>query len=104
MEEVLDRFVGGQLTRMFHFRGPAGKLDLRAQNLNIFVQIAEGIDAETWLFHLKRGDYSNWLRHALKDEELADEIQSVENDGSLPDRESRERVKNAILAKYTAPA
>lgn len=99
------KYAEGQLEpeREFHFRGPKDKLDLRAQNLNIFVQIAEGIDAETWLFHLKRGDYSNWLRSALKDPELADEIEKIEKHGSLPDRESRRRVKEAIQAKYTAP-
>lgn len=100
------KYAEGQLEpeREFHFRGPAGKLDLRAHNLNMFVQIAEGIDAETWLFHLKRGDYSNWLRHALKDPEVADQIETVEREDCLPDRESRERIKKAILAKYTAPA
>jgi HAD superfamily hydrolase (TIGR01484 family) len=100
------KYAEGQLEaeRMFHFRGPAGKLDLKAQNLSTFVQLAEGIDEETWLFHLKRADYSNWLRHALKDPDLADQIQAVEQDASLPDRESRERIKNAILQKYTAPA
>lgn len=88
----------------FHFRGPENKLDLTAQNLNIFVQLAEGIDAETWRFHLQRGDYSSWLRQAVNDRELADEVQKVETDEGLSDSESRERVKNAILQRYTAPA
>jgi HAD superfamily hydrolase (TIGR01484 family) len=98
------KYAEGQLEpeRTFHFRGPEGKLDLRAQNLNIFVQLAEGIDDETWLFHLKRGDYSNWFRHAFQDSGLADEIESVEQDESSPD--SRDRIKNAIQQRYTAPA
>ncbi|HEX4769973.1 MAG TPA: HAD-IIB family hydrolase [Bryobacteraceae bacterium] len=100
------KYAEGQLEpeRSFYFRGPGEKMDLRAQNLNTFVQIAEGIDAETWLFHLKRGDYSNWIGHALNDESLADEIRAVEKDDSLPDQESRKRIRDAILQKYTAPA
>ncbi len=89
--------------RVFHFRGPANKLDLRAQNLNIFLQLADGIDPETWLFHLKRGDYSNWLRNAVRDEELAYEVESIEKQDSLGDRESRDRIRKAIQQKYTAP-
>jgi hypothetical protein len=39
----------------FYFRGPEGRQNLKAQNLTIFCQIAEGIDEETWLYHLRRG-------------------------------------------------
>lgn len=90
--------------RVFWFRGPEDKLHLRAQNLNVFLQIAEGIDDETWLFHLKRGDYSTWFGNALKDTELADQIQQVEKDESLSLCESRERIAKAVAQKYTAPA
>src|SRR5262249_33897594 len=40
----------------FYFRGPEGKLNLKAHNLAVFLQIADGIDDQTWLFHLKNGD------------------------------------------------
>jgi hypothetical protein len=70
----------------------------------MFVQVAEGIDAETWQFHLKRGDYSTWFRNALKDSELADQIAVIEKESDVPDIESRKRIKEAILQKYTAPA
>ncbi len=93
-----------ELDRSFYFKGPEGQLNLRAQNLNTFVQLAEGVDDKTWLFHLKRCDYSMWLRHSLKDSELADEIESVEKDESLTEGESKHRVKEMILEKYTAPA
>lgn len=68
------------------------------------MQLADGIDTDTWLFHLKRGDYSNWLRDVLKDHELADQIGQMERDQSLPNRQSRERIKRAILEKYAPPA
>lgn len=99
------KYAEGQLEeqRRFHFRGPAGKMDLAVQNLNMFVQIAEGIDAETWDFHLRRGDYSKWFRDALKDAELAEEIAAIEKESNLPGHESRKRIKEAILQRYTAP-
>jgi energy-coupling factor transporter ATP-binding protein EcfA2 len=100
------KYAEGQLEkeREFHFRGPGDKMDLRVQNLKTFVQIAEGIDAETWLFHLKRTDYSKWIREALKDPDLANEIELAEKDEALSERASRNRIKDAILQKYTAPA
>jgi hypothetical protein len=57
--------------RSFYFRGPEGTLNLRAQNLLLFQQLAEGVDDATWLHHLRRGDYSRWFRDAIKDEALA---------------------------------
>ena len=39
--------------RSFYFKGPERKLNLRARNLIQFLQLAEGIDVDTWTFHLK---------------------------------------------------
>jgi HAD superfamily hydrolase (TIGR01484 family) len=100
------KYAEGELEpeRSFYFTGTDGQMNLRAQNLNTFIQLAEGIDQKTWLFHLRRGDFSQWLRSSLKDDELADQIADVEKDERLPDQESRQRVKELIQEKYTAPA
>lgn len=100
------KYAEGQLEekRRFRFRGPHDKMDLAVENLNMFVQIAEGIDVETWHFHLERGDYSKWFRDLVNDPDLADRIEAVEKESDLPDVESRKRIKEAILQKYTAPA
>ncbi len=90
--------------RSFYFKGPDSNMNLRAQNLNTFLQLAEGLDAKTWLFHLKRHDYSNWIRHSLKDTELANEIAEIENDEKLQESDNRQRVAQAILNRYTASA
>jgi HAD superfamily hydrolase (TIGR01484 family) len=97
-------YAYGELSedRSFYFRGPEQKLNLRAQNLATFVQLAEGLDDETWLYHLNQGDYSRWFRNVIKDEALADEVAQAEK--SEDPRESRERVKLAIEHRYTAPA
>ena len=59
----LRKYAEGDLgaDRSFYFRGGDGKLNLKAQNLIIFMQIADGIDDKTWEYHLRRGDYSQWF-------------------------------------------
>ena len=100
------KYAEGELEpdRSFYFTGPEGAMNLRAQNLNTFVQLAEGVDEKTWSYHLKRGDYSSWLRGSLKDPKLADQIAQIENGDGSPDGASRQRVKEMIQQKYTAPA
>jgi hypothetical protein len=90
--------------RSFYFRGRDDRLNLRAQNLSLFTQIAAGLDDETWLFHLRRGDYSRWFHEAIKDDDLARAAAAVEEDDSLAPAESRARMREAIEARYTAPA
>jgi hypothetical protein len=100
------KYAEGELPpeRSFYFRGPAGKLNLRAQNLILFLQLADGLDDDTWLHHLRRGDYSRWFRDGIKDSELADEAAGVEQDRTLSARESRQRLREAIEKRYTLPA
>ena len=56
----LRKYAEGELPedRSFYFRGPEGKLNLRAHNLILFMDLADGVDDETWLFHLRRGEIS----------------------------------------------
>ncbi len=88
----------------FYFRGPDNKLNLRAQNLVIFQQLADGVDDDTWVFHLRNGDYSRWFRTMVKDEDLAAEAAQVEQNQQLSPLESRQQIKEAIQNRYTAPA
>jgi hypothetical protein len=100
------KYAEGKLgeDKSFYFRGPDGALNLRAQNLALFVQIAEGIDDRTWLHHLRAADYSRWLRDKIKDSELAEEVESTEKEVALTPSESRRRIKEAIERRYTSPA
>jgi hypothetical protein len=86
--------------KSFYFRGCDGKLNLRAQNMNIFAQMAAGVDDETWTHHLRNSDYSRWLRESVKDQELADEIASIERDQQLPPTEGRNRIVESIRKHY----
>ena len=100
------KYAEGELPpeRSFYFRGPRKTLNLRAQNLLLFMQLADGVDDDTWLHHLRQGDYSTWLRTAIKDDTLANEIHDVELDSDLSPTESRERARAIIEKRYTVPA
>ncbi|OHV78144.1 HAD family hydrolase [Ensifer sp. LCM 4579] len=88
----------------FYFRGPENRLNLRAHNLMMFLQIAEGVDDETWDHHLRAGDYSKWFGERIGDPELADEAAAIEEDRALAPAESRKRLAEAVRRRYTAPA
>jgi HAD superfamily hydrolase (TIGR01484 family) len=102
----LRKYASGELgeDKSFYFRGKDGKLNLRAQNMNLFAQLAEGVDDETWTFHLCHGDYSRWLREATKDKEIAEAVERIEKDGNLSFAESRRQIIDAIRKHYTAAA
>src|SRR5262245_20483030 len=99
----LRKYAEGDLgeSRSFYFRGPEGKLNLRAQHLVLFLQVADGVDDDTWRHHLERHDYSQWFREAIKDEELASEVAAIEARPGLDARESRDLVRTAISQRYT---
>jgi HAD superfamily hydrolase (TIGR01484 family) len=100
------KYAEGQLPpeRSFYFRGPTGRLNLRAQNLILFCQLAEGVDDLTWQFHLRNGDYRRWFKESIKDDELAAETFRIEQLPDLSPSESKKLVLEAIQRTYTLPA
>lgn len=68
--------------RTFYFRGPGHRLNRRAQYLLLFLQVMDGIEDDTWPFHLRRGNYSRWFQ----------------------DHISRRHSHEIIEARYTLPA
>jgi HAD superfamily hydrolase (TIGR01484 family) len=100
------KYAAGELgeDKSFYFRGSQGKLNLRAQNLRTFIQLAEGIDDETWLYHLHEADYSRWFREAVKDQRVGEEISAVERDKQASAAQSRARIIEIIENNYTESA
>jgi HAD superfamily hydrolase (TIGR01484 family) len=98
------KYAEGELTPdlCFYFRGPEGKLNLKAQNLAMFLQIGDGVDDETWLFHLKNGDISRWFREVIKDDELAREAELVARD-EVGAEGSRKHIRAQIEQRYIVP-
>ena len=116
----IRKYAEGELPRerSFYFRGPQGKLNLRAQNLSAFLELGQGVDDETWDHHLRAGDYSRWLGEVIKDRELAAEVATVEERARNPaarppggggpasppsSHETRQAVRGAIERRYTGP-
>jgi hydroxymethylpyrimidine pyrophosphatase-like HAD family hydrolase len=99
------KYAEGELgeDKSFYFRGPGGRLNLRAQNMRVFAQIAAGVDDATWTHHLRDFDYSRWIREAVKDREVADEVAAVERDATLDASQSRGRILQIIHTHYMTP-
>jgi hypothetical protein len=97
------KYVVGSLSEdeSFYFRGPEGRLNLRAENLGIFIQMAKGVDEDTWLHHLKQGDYSDWFKRCIKDDDLSAEARKIEKQKGISPAESREQLLAAIANRYT---
>ncbi len=95
--------AGDMQDNSFYFSGPDQKLNLKANNLMMFIQMAEGVDDDTWMYHLGRKEYSEWFRNSVHDDELADftaKIEDTETDASA----SKEAILYRIKERYTAPA
>jgi hypothetical protein len=84
----------------FHFRGPEGKLNLAAQNLRTFMQLAEGVDDETWLYHLKRGDYASWFRDSIQDADLSGVAEQLQHADDVSAQDSRNQIIEMIRKLY----
>jgi hypothetical protein len=98
------KYVEGDMRhRSFYFRGPDSGHNLKAQNLLVFSQIAEGISEPTWMFHLHRNDYSRWFRDSVRDSYLADQAERIERRMDLTSSETRLLILELIRARYTLP-
>jgi hypothetical protein len=79
-------------------------LNLRAQNLQLFLQVGEGVDDETWLFHLRRGDYADWFKTAIKDTDLAEQATALAQRDHLSAQEGRAALADAVNHRYAGAA
>jgi HAD superfamily hydrolase (TIGR01484 family) len=103
----LRKYADGDLgpERSFYFRGPARSLNLRAHNLRAFLQLADGVDDDTWTYHLQRGDISRWFGDGgINDTDLAQEAGDVERRAELSAADSRIAIRQIIERRYTGPA
>ena len=100
------KYAEGELSadRSFYFHGPEEKLNLRAQNLISFLQLADGVDDATWEHHLHRGDYARWFRESIKDGALAATAERIANLPNVSARDSRQLIRTAVEKDYTLPA
>lgn len=85
----------------FIFSGPAQQLHLTARNLEEFLRLAEGVDDETWWYHLGRGDFSQWFRNVIKDDELAHAAADIESHPARSRPAAFGALRLAIEERYT---
>lgn len=100
------KYAEGELSldRSFYFQGPEGKMNLRAQNLILFLQLSDGVDDATWEHHFRAGDYSKWFRSSIKDETMATEAEEVEKNTDVSAEEGRKLIREVVEKHYTLPA
>jgi len=104
MKRHKKKYAAGDMQdNSFYFTGPAKKLNLKANNLMMFIQMAEGVDDDTWMHHLGKKEYSEWFRNAIHDDELADLAAKV-GEGETDPATSKETILHLIKERYTAPA
>lgn len=94
--------IGDMGPDSFIFTGPEGKLRLKANNLQSFTELSQGVDDDTWMYHLKRNDYSSWVRDSVNDEMLAEQIKKIETSKQDPVL-SRAGIAKLIQLHYTGP-
>jgi predicted transcriptional regulator len=84
----------------FHFYTGFGQpTGFSAESLKDFYEIVKRVAAEALDFHLYRGDFENWIKNALKDAVLADELANLKIE-MLKGEELRQRILKAIAARY----
>ena len=81
--QVADYTVDGERFALLAAWGGRQEVTLESRRI--------AVDDDTWLFHLQRHEVSQWLREAIKDEELAGRAELAEPaaPGMHPERETK---------------
>jgi len=99
MQRHKKKYAAGDMgDNSFVFTGLENKLQLKANNLLMFVHLAEGIDDATWLYHLHREDYRRWVADCIHDDELAEKVKEAEKKDVAA---SKKIIIDSIKEKYT---
>src|SRR5437763_1584653 len=107
--ENRPRYLAGLLPRLEQLRVATGRphwllLDEAHHMLPAsWGPVAEGVDDDTWVHHLRAGDYSRWVATELKDKKLAKRLAAIESDSALTPQDSRAQVRAAIEERYAPP-
>jgi hypothetical protein len=83
---------------------PDSALHLRAQNLQVFLQLAHGVDDATWSHHPREADYARWFRDSIKSKPLAAEVEQIQHRFGDDPVEGRARLRQAVQHGYATPA
>jgi hypothetical protein len=78
-------------------------LDVKAKNLAEFFEKLKTIDIDSIKFHVSRGDFREWFRTTLGDDDLASQVSILgEKVAHSSDEELRTRVANMVQSRLNA--
>ncbi|MGD0645978.1 MAG: DUF5752 family protein [Candidatus Bathyarchaeia archaeon] len=84
----------------FHFYfGIDQPADFTALTLEEFCRVIKEVKVDSLEFHLYRGDFENWLKEVMKDQELVAEIGGIKAAG-LKGEDLRKELLKVLDAKY----
>lgn len=78
--------------KAFHFWNAQRYLGAKARTLSEFLDTIHYIEMSSLTYHLKRGDFSNWIEHELHDQWLAEQIRMIETDS-----DRQESVRSSLV-------
>jgi hypothetical protein len=84
----------------FYFTGPEDQAQHVVYNLTDFMRQSAAVNDTTWIYHLHRGDYSNWFRYVVGDADLADSAAQIEQEADVTPADSRNRIRLLIKQRY----
>ena len=97
---IIARHESVSENKGFHFyfkeNVPSG---LVARSLQGFYEIIEEIDVSSLEYHIQRGDFENWIRDVLHDEELASNIAKLKRE-EVPREALRERLYRLVERRF----
>lgn len=82
--------------KAFHFWNGERYLGVRARTFIEFLDTLHYIDTSSLAYHFKRGDFSNWVEHELRDSWLAEQIRLLETDENR-----RESLRSSLVTLLT---
>jgi mannose-1-phosphate guanylyltransferase/phosphomannomutase len=82
--------------KAFHFWNGQRYLGVRARTFIEFLDTLHYIESSSLAYHFKRGDFSNWVEHELRDTWLADQIRLLETD-----EERKESLRSSLVSLLT---
>jgi mannose-1-phosphate guanylyltransferase/phosphomannomutase len=82
--------------KAFHFWNGQRYLGVRARTFIEFLDTLHYIDTSSLAYHFKRGDFSNWVEHELRDKWLAEQIHLLEQDD-----ERKESLRSSLVNLLT---
>ena len=99
-KEILKAITPVSKDSAFHFYTGIGQpTGFSAESLKDFYEIVKRIAVESLEFHLYREDFEKWIKNAVKDEALVDELARLKN-ASVKGEELRKKIILAITKKY----